>query len=55
MARCCAFEPSNAHLSTPGCQKLPDLMIFPGGHLHQHLEVYMHEFAASVLAGEQLV
>lgn len=26
--------------------------MFLAGHLDQHLEVYMHEFAAAVLAGE---
>jgi hypothetical protein len=53
VSRCCAFEPSPAHLATPGLQKLPDLMLLPAEHLGAHLEVYMTEFAADVLAGEQ--
>jgi hypothetical protein len=32
-------------------QKLPDLMLLPAEHLDAHLEVYMTEFAADVLAG----
>jgi hypothetical protein len=34
-----------------GVQKLPDLMLLPAEHLAVHLEVYMTEFAADVLAG----
>ena len=29
------------------------MLLSVAGHLDQHLEVYMHEFAAAVLAGKE--
>eukprot|EP00883_Tetradesmus_obliquus_P010940 jgi/Sobl393_1/3671/SZX73191.1 len=50
LSRCCAFEPSPSHLATPGLRALRELMLLPAEHLGAHLEVYMTEFAADMLA-----
>lgn len=55
MERCSAPSPVAPHLHMPSlcvCAWVPPpFPLSVSGHLDQHLEVYMHELAAAVLAG----
>ncbi|KAL6765125.1 TRAPP II complex, partial [Haematococcus lacustris] len=52
VARCFAMAPSEEQLGEE-VQRLTNMVIFPAGqadHLEQHLELWMHDLAAGVLA-----
>ncbi|GBF95068.1 hypothetical protein Rsub_07569 [Raphidocelis subcapitata] len=55
VARCVAFAPGDAHLAA-AAHGMRDLVVFPAGapsHLDQHVEAFMPEFCAALLAGTE--